>query len=449
MAVSESAWLYALFGVAGIAVGGGGSPLGWVAVLAILVCALVVARSLQAVVLPVMVAYLLQMVAGVIVIYLTVGTQVPIETGNIDLGWVGTLASGPDIEGYTFRGAAGGVFGVLLWWRGGRIGATDYPTEALAASFRLGILALALATIVDVVSSADLNVFPMIFIFFAGGLAGLSVGRLFVGSQTTAGVKTWTRVIAGVVSVVLLTGLAVSLLRKEVLRFITDPALEVFGLLATVVFYVFVVPVAFVVNAIMRVVGRVAAAEPVQIEGDAPGFAEQFVREEGPPPGYIDIIEWFLLAVLVLAVLYLLARAYRRRQRGGPLETVPMRESVREGADPTYDLANLLFNLLPSGLKSRRLKRELEPPEGDPGIVEAFRIYYRLLTRANAKGVVRAPSETVVEYQGSLETVFPERLVRMATEAFNGACYGDRPASPEQIGEMRLLMEEAGIAEPQ
>ena len=451
LAVSESAWLFSLFGVVGLAFDAGESPLGWVAVLAVLGCSMITARTLHGAPVPSEVASLVQMAAGVVVIYLTVGTQVAEGSQSIDLGWVGTMASGPVIEGYTFKGAAGSVFGLLLWWRGGRIAASEHPTEALASSFRLGIVAMSLALVVDIASDEDLNTFPMMFIYFAGGIAGLGLSRLLPGSAGSVSVNVWARVIGGVVAVVLLAGLVFSLLRGNVLSFISDPLLQGADLLATAFFYVFVLPVALVVNALVGFFSGVFWGEPANVDASSEGIGEQFLQiqaENGPPPGYLQVIEWMILALLVLSALYILARAYRRRARSR-LATAPgVRESIRESADATYDMANLLFNMLPARLRRRRYGRKLTPPNGAPGVVDAIRIYYRLLTLARRRGFDRQPSQTAAEYQQTLAQLFPKDLVRMATEAFDRACYGDEPASAERLVAMRGLMEEHGLAEP-
>ena len=97
----------------------------------------------------------------------------------------------------------------------------------------------------------------------------------------------------------------------------------------------------------------------------------------------------------------------------------------------------LLIGLLPSRLR-RGPDRTIPLPDGEPGIVEALRIYYDILTLAEAKGVVRSPSETPVEFQSKLEQIFAPRLVQMATSAFVRACYGYRASLEEHLTELRL-----------
>ena len=75
-------------------------------------------------------------------------------------------------------------------------------------------------------------------------------------------------------------------------------------------------------------------------------------------------------------------------------------------------------------------------------MVDVFRIYFAMLVMAEEKGYPRPRTATPVEYQRTLETILPARLVRMATAAFVRACYGHHPAPPEQIEEMRVSLEQ-------
>ena len=47
------------------------------------------------------------LIAGVLTIYLTVGTQVLPEQGGMQAGWLATLVRGADVDGFMFRAAGG------------------------------------------------------------------------------------------------------------------------------------------------------------------------------------------------------------------------------------------------------------------------------------------------------------------------------------------------------
>ena len=454
--LAESAWLSALCMLVGLAVGIEAGPLGLLAVLVIMSSSFLVARGLGLVLLPPVVANSLQMIAGVLVVYLTLGTQVDPGTQGLDLGWAGKLASGSEADLFARRAAVGAFLGVVLWWRGGRLASTESPAEALATSFRWGIVALSIAAVVDIFSSSDLKVFRVMFMFFAAGLAGLSVAHVLPMSKRANEGGTWPRVIGGVVSAVLVTGLLFSLLQRGALTFLSAPILIVLNALATAIFFAVVIPVAYVFEFLLRALAWLAkliGLGPEEGEAMPPfeGFGEMVLRVQEEtdtgPSAFLHALEWTLLALAVVALLFVLAKAFRRRGGWWKFSTQGSRESVGEGVDPAFDMANLLFDLLPSRFKRSSKPQARRLPEDAPDVVEVFRVYFGLLALAEEKGYTRPINETPAEYQRTLERVFPSGLVRAATAAFIRACYGHRPAPREQIDEMRASLER--LASPQ
>ena len=453
LAVAEGAWLYVLFGMAGLAFGVGGSPLGWLGVLAILGLSILVGRSLNSIAMPRSFAYGIQMMLGAVVVYLTLGTQIGSETVGIDLGWIGSMTSSMEEGADTRWGVLASIFAVGLWWRGGAIAASEYPTESLEASFRLGTMAFALSAVVEVAGSGHFNVFPTMFVFFASGLAGLGVGHLLPASKEPA-TRTWPRVIGGVVSVVVAVGLILGALQKGALSVMSGPALVILGAVAKLAFFVLVLPVVFVLSLVVAVIIRIfkplLGGERQDFEGVSMGEMRRQLLERqdanAEAPAFLSMLEWALLALVVLVVLYLLARAFRRRVRlrSGEIEWV--RESLRDEGDVGYDLGRLLFGLLPERFKTAKTRRTMKLPDEHPDVADVFRVYFGLLVLAEERGVPRPTGQTPTEYQKSLETLFPQRFVRMATDAFNRACYGHHPASRQQIDEMRAALEGLGPA---
>ena len=118
------------------------------------------------------------------------------------------------------------------------------------------------------------------------------------------------------------------------------------------------------------------------------------------------------------------------------------RESLIEDADPALDMARLLFDLLPERFRRRKVDDRLRLPEDEQNIVDVFRVYFGMLDYAEERGLLRKGEQTPSEFQSSLEEVLPQRLVSMATAAFNRACYGHRPTSTDQIAEMRQMLEQ-------
>ena len=442
--VSESAWMFALLGVFGLWFGFERSPLAWVAVMAVMGVSLVSARTLNMIALPIAMAALIQMVLGVVVLYLTFGAQIPTNAGGFDLGWIGHVSSTVDGADNARWAILAGAFGVYLWWRGGRIAAPDGAAESLATSFKMGVLALSLSIIVDIANDADLNVVPMMFVFFGAGLAGMSFGNLLPAFESPSQTRTWPRVIGGTVAGFLLLGLGFSLLRESALSTISAPLVWLLKQLGTVAFYVavpFVYIVTFIVQGIFAILRAFAGDRETDTQITGPIGFDFLERSEADAPGYMAIVGWVILALIVVVALLLLARAFRRRKRWRVVESNIERESIRDAADIGRDLAQLLFNLLPDRFKRRRGTPQFRLPEGEPDVVDVFRIYFGLLVMAEERGFIRPPAQTPTEYQHTLEEVFPKTLVRSVTAAFMKACYGHHGAPRHEIEEMRLSLD--------
>ena len=448
--LSESAWLYAMMGIMGLGSGVGGSPLGWSAVVSLMLVSFVTARLLRAILMPAVAGYFFQMLTGTVTIFVTLGTQLPSGGQFLDLGWTASVSTTP---GAPLQALAGGVFGALAWWRGGRLAAIDSPAETLGFSFRIGVLIMAAAAVIDIFQSADLNIFPIMFLFFASGLVGLSVSHI-LPSAGTIPAASWPRVVGATVSVILVIGLLFSALQRGVLSFVASGAMLIVNGLTTVFFFVVIVPIVYVVFWLFELVRSVLAnfieLAPREEEAEAPvtGFLES-VRElqsdSADGGGWLDVllqvVQWVGLAVIVLVLLFLLARAFRRRFRWVRDDPQGVREAISEGADPAADFAQLFLDLIPRRMRQRSHLRHLRIPDDEAGIVDVFRLYFGMLLLAENKGHPREPSQTAGEYQYTLERILPSNIVRTITAAFNRACYGRHPARPEQIDEMRTALE--------
>ena len=451
--LSESAWLVALLGILSFPFGATSSPISWIAVFAVMSVSLIWARTLSMVIMPALTAYGLQMLAGVVVVYLMVASQVSPDGNAVNLGWIGTMTSGEAPESFILRSVYGSLGGAALWWRGGHIGAADIPAESLSTSFRIGILILAIAAVIDIAHSADLNVFPMMFIFFASGVAGLTIAHMAPPSQESNGARAWTRVIGGMVGGLVALGLLFSLLQRNVLDAIAAPLLWVLQLLATVVFYVLIFPLAYVIDFMTRAIFALllwlgGEPQPDRARAIPEGIRsfEGLARNGEAEPAallLLKILQWSIVAAIIIGALLVMALAYKRRARRRDETVDGQRESLFEDADVKYDFANLLFNMLPSRFRRRSVERPLHVPADDPNITDVFRIYFGMLMLSEQRGNPRHFSQTPVEFQPTLERILPQRLVQMATRAFIRACYGHHPASTEQVAEMRDELERA------
>ncbi len=452
LAVAESAYVYAVLALVGAAGGHGTSPMNMPAILAVLVSALVVSRLLLYVAMPDWTALLIHTGIGLFVIWIVVATQA--GAAGVDLGWIGWgFSSSPLADGNAFRAIIGGVASVYLWRRGAHLAGLQSPVETLGFGFKVGVAIMTTAAIVDAIIESDLNIYSVMFAFLAASLAGLGIGRLLPPAPETEHARTWPRVIGAVVTGVVVTGLFVGLVQNAFLSQASRMAITTLGfMIDRVVKYALlaiIYPLAYIVGLLVSGISWLFRVdeprEPVereQTQAPIDRFMEEFrsrVGEQERSYLIFDIIEYVIVALLVLLVAFLLVRAFRRRARTRTLYEAGDRESVSEGRSPVYDAANLLFGLLPDWLR-RRQASGYRLPDGPSGIVDVFRLYYRMLDVAGRKGVLRAPHETPEELRGRLAGVLPSRLVTQVTAAFERACYGGLPTPAPAVAEMQSAL---------
>ena len=450
--VVESVWIYAALAILSLMMMPSGSPISWVAALAIMLVSYAVTRSLSLIIMPNWMPYAIEMAIGTLTTYLVLGTQLQSGDQWMDIGWLSAMFSDLKADHFVRSAAIGGFASVLFWLRGGRIATSEFPVEHLSFTFRLGLIVLSVAAVVDIFNTADLRTFELMFVYFASGLAGLGVGHILPSTRRTLARRTWVRVIGTVVVSVLLMGLLFSLIQRGMLSFIAAPLKFILEGVARIVFFVVIVPLVFVleflISAFFNFLRRFAG-EPPDAEREieiGPGemfgqFAEQ--ADPSEPSLWLQILAGIVVALVVAGILVILARAFRRNLRWRRVDEEGEREALYGDFDPTMDLARLLFGLLPERFRRRRTDTSLRLPDDEQNIVDVFRIYFGMLTIAESRGEHRRMSDTPGEHRSALTRVFPERLVDMATAAFNRACYGRRAATQEQIDEMQQLLEQA------
>jgi hypothetical protein len=441
--VVDSTWIHAAVGVIFV-VGGAESPMGWGGILAVLGLTTLVARITLFSNLTVAIARTSGLLLGAAIVYLVIGGQVGGEAVGLDLAWPwrAVRADQADGEMYVFRAFWGGIVALVLWWRGLHLATTRNWPDTLVGSFKTGLVVLGIAGIFEVVFSIELDVFPMMFLFMTAGLTGLGFAHLLPGTTRSLRLGVWYKIVTPIIGVVVIAGLALGLLTAAVFPF---------------VFRVLSLPFVFVVEQIIRpvllllayIAGRLWAwvfglwnAPPGEQSfggGGGSGMVESVpgASGQGDPPAFLGVLAWLIVAAVVAFVVYRSAAAVRKATSDRWPNDGGERESVSEGTDPALDALKLLYGLLPSRFR-RSLDRTIALPDGEPGIVEALRIYYDILTLAEAKGVARSPSETPTEFQSKLEQIFAPKLVQMATTAFVRACYGYRASPEAHLSEIRL-----------
>lgn len=456
--LAESAWVFSLLGAAGVLVGADGSPISWPGVATLTGFAILVGILVPRVVQEA--ANTARTLAGAAVVYLVLAVELSSEPFEADLLWLYRLVLGSDAaEGLAVTALVSALVATILWIRGTSLSVSEFPTESLSFSFRLGLVSLSVATIVDIANHAELDTFPMVFLFFAAGLGGLSAGHLMPETEESSSAGTWPRVIVGLVGTVLAIGLIFSVLRKGALTYVTEFSLVSMDAVLRGLFWAVVIPIAFayemMVNVVVWLFGLLPgdSSSPEQ-EDTRPLFDRILDRE--PQPGnaelaqdvgvldlLLNVLEMVLIVLLAIFLLYLLGKGIWQMFRRPRANALGVRDSVKEDASVFDDVSGLVLDLMPDWLLSRKQEFDYILPEGPDGVVDALRMYYELLIRAEEGGFERPAYQTPNEYRRTLEGLFPENLVSMSTCAFNRACYGYHPATPAQISEMRSLLKDA------
>ena len=450
--LSESLWVYALGAVLGAVASTGRGPLGWWSVVALLTASYLAMRVLQLVRMPTLVAQYGNALMAGLAVYVALGAQLSTSSVGVDLFWVRHVAASASPPNFAFIAIVGGLLAAGLWWRGGRLAAVDQPVEDLEFSFKMGLVVLAFSAMIDMVAADNLNILPLMFVFFAASLTGLSIGHLRAASTGASNETNWFRTIGAVVGSVLIAGLVFTVIERFILSWLSGPASWVLSLFATAVFYVIVLPLAYLFGFLAQ--GAIAflnwllgsgELDPQPAAQFGEGLQEQREFEAAEAPGYLTYIEWTIVVVIVLVVLFFVGRAFTRRIVREEEDEEELRESVTEDADLANDIARLLYRLIPDRFKRPATRPGPRIPDGDPEVADVFRIYFGMLSLAEESGYPRPPAETPKEYQSTLEGLFPREVVRRVTAAFNRACYGHRAPPREQIDDMRLSLE--GLAE--
>ena len=471
LVVSESAWLFAFITILGVAAGSTGSPLSYFAILGLLGLSTLMYsyirwKDFQAFEL----FYIGATVFGIVLAYAVVAAAFdPNET--FTLNWISKLIDSTIKEqGRTFHGVAGGLLAIGMWFRGVRLAMVPFPEKSLRISFRLGLFFIGFAAVMDILIEQQLNIFAMVLIFFGAGLAGLNIGHLVSETSTSAQTRTWPKVMGLAVVGILVVGGMFGFLQQSWLEYITSPVKFVFDRVVEGILLIIGVPLVLVLEGINTVMAAIFS-RPFEVEPlpeatvtptPTPGPSQNFEMVGGygsnvRAPEFLVYITRFVRYGLVVATivvigifLYVLMRRIAKKLRR---DDEPDRESILDEMNFASDIGDLFSDLMSNvkDLFKGAGRKVFRLPEGPPGVVEALRLYYQMLTTAEQNAVPRPDHYTPNEFRGDLRNVFPNELVDPATEAFNRAHYGDIPATNEEIMEMRsaFRVERQGAPTPQ
>lgn len=364
---------------------------------------------------------------------------------------------------YSIHVVGAAVVAVIAWWRGivaGRSGLTldEVIGASRGATFVLvGIFLLnALAGNVNAAPVAPLVGATLVVLF--ASLVGIPLARVrdVAASQRNAGQETlalnryWLGMLLGSVAALLVVAILLALLLTfdridQVLALIGGPL----GAVLDAVFYVVVVPVAFLVQVLFDLVQRFlhpGKLPPRSTSLDG-GFVEQLHKQAqsggGASPTFLLVTEVIAAVVIAGAVLWLLTRAARRYTQSIAEEAVAEERDFVWSWEEFQSLVRDWLRRLWNRRKAFRRDHGVAP---DPATLAApsrhaprdpRSLYRELLWLGARLGRARTPSETPREYERDLAQLSAlrdgEAEIATLTDVYAAARYGDVPPEEARV----------------
>lgn len=154
--------------------------------------------------------------------------------------------------------------------------------------------------------------------------------------------------------------------------------------------------------------------------------------------------ELLVIAVLIAGTaLVLWAGVQLLRARGTllPRIVLDLAKEVREPLEPgdSHGLRRWFERLRPDWARRHPARGSRLLPQ--PGIREVALLYYRMLDLARARGVALDPAQTPFERRECLRNALPGAPVDVLTARFVAACYGAEPSPPEAIAALSRALD--------
>ena len=382
---------------------------------------------------------------GVIGLVLSAASALALAGVSMGAGWfpIGQVFAG-DLRTAAALGLTT-AFMLALWWRGTAIARDDVTLDVVRNAFVRGVAVVIAAVVADALLEARIIGLPGLLLYFAAGLAGLSLSRFAAAGRVNRG---WLTAI--VVSVAGLLTLAVVLAAAGV-GGLDDLARAITGGIAFLGLWT-LRPLLLLLG--LLAAGLVAVGNWVSGlfgGGDLSGLelARQQIQEfheslreveGGEPPNFIlTVIKWLAFLAAVSLGGWLLFRMFRRRRLdAGSYAEGETRESTFSWQGAGQDVADALAGLAhrASGLRRRR------PPPATPR-----EVYHRMLEITGALGFPRRRWQTPEEHREEIRPTLPEPPVAHIVSGFQRHHYGPQPKDADAEA-MAALVEELNRLQP-
>ena len=348
---------------------------------------------------------------------------------------------------------------LYLWWRGIVLGRTTSYLRNIYSSFLLGMIMLIILIIIWHISSgaetiegpvASIGFYVMAFFFFgliAMAIYHLSIMRSQMPREDTKRTPAWRwlPIMLGVIGGIVVVGMGIaSLFSNEFVASIGRGFGVFFDLLGKL-FHYLLIPLNYIFQGIFYVLQIIVewlrGDHVLEPSGEgAPGGIEglEEVVPKALPPEVTTAIQWLVIALIIAAVIYFLARAISRYfDRRAREEIEEIHESIWSANEFRDDL-RLLLNMLTNKFKRKPVPATLPKyhiDEDASGRLNIREIYRHLLWEGARSGVARQRHETTREYAKRLENAVPdgtEPLTKI-TDLYVGVRYGETKAKEDQV----------------
>jgi hypothetical protein len=342
---------------------------------------------------------------------------------------------------------------VYLWWRGIILGQTTSYFRDIYRTFLLGMVALVVLIILWQISSAterftalgaDIGLYVMAFFFF--GLTAIAVSHIYIMRSSMpkeeaalTSVWRWLPIMLGVIGGMVLVGFGLaSIFSPDIFRSIARALSAIGGFFGKILGYI-LTPIFFIIEWLIRFLKYLLSllqGEPAPTDNITPGGPGQLFPEVTPaniPPWLQDAIKWFVVALVVGLVLFILAKAVSRiRQRRARDEIEEIHESLFSWKGLMNDLKELLK--MPFR-KKEELVREYHFDENAIGEMDIREIYRHVMWEGKRSGIPRRQHETAREYASHLEREVPDSTVPMddITRVYESVRYGEMKVPEERV----------------
>lgn len=338
---------------------------------------------------------------------------------------------------------------VFLWWRGLVLAQRPLDGASVAFRFRLGLVMLAVTTVLGGLVLPWPSYY-YVFLFFFAGLLGIALARAEEVAQQYGGGHSpfslgWLATLVSVSLLVLLlaAGVAALLTGENVSRFV-GPIWDGLMLVLRGVAYVIGLMVQVLVTVLRLLLGEISLEKlrrdlsqlrPSQSLPQPEPYA-RLTAEQLALTRTVGTVAGVLLLVLVVALSLRRLRARAERRRGEE------RESVWEGTHLRRGLRDLLRH-------GRHRLDEAAAALGRSRLGRLFaaltirRIYAHVSALAAEQGYPRASYETPYEYLPTLREAFPDSREEVArvTEAYVAVHYGEAPERPQDLAAVEAAWE--------